>query len=66
MPNLAVWGLRRYEVFNLDLRKLPYSHPVATAFVFILHGGYLHPEVLPDETAERLHRSSELPRKDGS
>src|SRR4029453_1802599 len=64
LGNLTLRGLRRHEIFDLDLRKLAYSHPVATTVVLVLYGGYLHSEVLPDEPTERPHRSSELPRKD--
>src|SRR3954454_12628235 len=49
LRNLALRGLRRYKVFYLDLRKLAYSHPVATALVLVLYGCYLHPEVLSDK-----------------
>src|SRR5215212_11625827 len=65
LGNLTLRNLRRYEVFDLDLRKLAYSHPVATAVVLILDGGYFHSKVLPDDPAERRHRSPELSRKEG-
>src|SRR5919107_727479 len=52
LGNLTLRDLRRHKIFDLDLRKLAYSHLVATSVILVLDGGYFHPKVLPDEPAE--------------